>query len=67
MQRDEPYPVIHIKWVDIHLNSTTINEILEVFEVPNYQFDDQLKEMNLEWLREYSLRLCAGISFTGLL
>uniref|UniRef100_M1DYZ1 Putative plant transposon protein domain-containing protein n=1 Tax=Solanum tuberosum TaxID=4113 RepID=M1DYZ1_SOLTU len=49
---DEAYPVIRVRGVDIPLNATAINEVLEVLEVPNHAFEDRLREMDLEMLRD---------------
>ncbi|KAH0778465.1 hypothetical protein KY290_004892 [Solanum tuberosum] len=45
----DPYPVIRIRGVDIPLNATAINEVLEV---PNLEYEAKLSEMDLEWLRD---------------
>uniref|UniRef100_M1DMY5 Putative plant transposon protein domain-containing protein n=1 Tax=Solanum tuberosum TaxID=4113 RepID=M1DMY5_SOLTU len=52
MQWDNPHPVIRIRGVDISLNATAINEALEVPEVPNYEYETRLREIDLEWLRD---------------
>ncbi|KAH0716841.1 hypothetical protein KY285_012872 [Solanum tuberosum] len=49
---DDPHPVICVRGVNIPLNSTTINEALEVPEVPNHEYEARLREMYLEWLRD---------------
>lgn len=40
---ENPYSVIHIQGVDIPLNVTTINEVLEVQEVPNLEYKAKLR------------------------
>ena len=47
-----PYLVIRVWGVDIPLNTTTINEVMEVPEVPNLEYKAKRKEMDLEWLRD---------------
>ena len=47
-----PYLVIHVWGVDIPLNITTINEVMEVPEAPNLEYEAKIKEMDLEWLRD---------------
>uniref|UniRef100_M1DL21 Putative plant transposon protein domain-containing protein n=1 Tax=Solanum tuberosum TaxID=4113 RepID=M1DL21_SOLTU len=42
---DGPHPSIHIRGVNIPLNATIINEVLEVYEA-------ELREMDLGWLRD---------------
>uniref|UniRef100_M1DR26 Putative plant transposon protein domain-containing protein n=1 Tax=Solanum tuberosum TaxID=4113 RepID=M1DR26_SOLTU len=49
---DDPHPIIRIRGVDIPLNSTTINVALEVSEVSNAEYEANLREMNVEWLRD---------------
>uniref|UniRef100_M1DRL2 Putative plant transposon protein domain-containing protein n=1 Tax=Solanum tuberosum TaxID=4113 RepID=M1DRL2_SOLTU len=49
---DDSHPIIHIKGVDIPLNVTAINEMLEVSEVSNAEYKAKLREIDLEWLRD---------------
>uniref|UniRef100_M1DI51 Putative plant transposon protein domain-containing protein n=1 Tax=Solanum tuberosum TaxID=4113 RepID=M1DI51_SOLTU len=49
---DDPHPSIRIRGVDIPLNSTTINKVLEVPEVSNREYEAKLREMDLDWLRD---------------
>ena len=42
-----PYPFIHNWRVEIPLNVTTINEVLEVPKFQNLEFEDKLKRMYL--------------------
>lgn len=34
------------------MNATTINEVLEVPEVPNIEYKASLKDIDFEWLRD---------------
>lgn len=45
---DDPHPIIHVRVVNVPLNATTINEVLEVPEFPNLQYEAKLREMDLE-------------------
>uniref|UniRef100_M1DCS3 Putative plant transposon protein domain-containing protein n=1 Tax=Solanum tuberosum TaxID=4113 RepID=M1DCS3_SOLTU len=47
-----PSPIIRIRGVDISLNATTLNEVLELPEVSNAEYEAKLREMDLEWLRD---------------
>lgn len=38
--------------VDIPLNVTAINEVVEVPEVPNLLLEENLREMDVEWLQD---------------
>uniref|UniRef100_M1DES4 Putative plant transposon protein domain-containing protein n=1 Tax=Solanum tuberosum TaxID=4113 RepID=M1DES4_SOLTU len=49
---DDSYPVIRFRGVDIPLNATAINEILDFPDVSNAKFEAKLREMDLEWLRD---------------
>uniref|UniRef100_M1DZK9 Putative plant transposon protein domain-containing protein n=1 Tax=Solanum tuberosum TaxID=4113 RepID=M1DZK9_SOLTU len=49
---DDPHPTISIQGVNIPLNATVINEVLEVLEVPNMAYEAKLREMDLGWLRD---------------
>ena len=49
---DVPYPVICIWRDETPLNANTINAVFEVTEVPNFTFEDKLREIDLEWLRD---------------
>lgn len=45
---NDPHPAMHIEGLDIPLEYTTMNEALEVVEVPNHTFEDRLRDMDLE-------------------
>jgi len=46
---DDPHPSIRIRGVDIPLNATAINEVPEV---SNAEYEANLREMDLGWLRD---------------
>uniref|UniRef100_M1DPX3 Putative plant transposon protein domain-containing protein n=1 Tax=Solanum tuberosum TaxID=4113 RepID=M1DPX3_SOLTU len=49
---EDSYPVICFWGVNIPLNATAINEVLELPEVSNAEFEAKLWEMDLGWLRD---------------
>ncbi|KAH0722441.1 hypothetical protein KY290_005095 [Solanum tuberosum] len=49
---DDSYLVIHVRGVDIPLNATAINEVLDFPDVSNAEFEAKLREMELKWLRD---------------
>uniref|UniRef100_M1DXT1 Putative plant transposon protein domain-containing protein n=1 Tax=Solanum tuberosum TaxID=4113 RepID=M1DXT1_SOLTU len=49
---DGPHPSVRILGVDIPLNTTTINKVLELPEVSNAEYEAKLWEMYLGWLRD---------------
>ncbi|KAH0689238.1 hypothetical protein KY289_016596 [Solanum tuberosum] len=49
----DPHPVTHIWGVDIIFNATTINEVLEVSEISNAEYEAKLRDMDLGWLRDF--------------
>lgn len=48
---DNPNPTIRIIRVDFSVDAETINEVLELLEVSNPEFDARIKGMDLVWLR----------------
>ncbi|KAH0685668.1 hypothetical protein KY290_017188 [Solanum tuberosum] len=54
---DNPHPTIHIWGVDIPLNASYINNVLEVPEVSNIEYETKLREMNLGWLKHTLIEL----------
>ncbi|KAH0699045.1 hypothetical protein KY284_013260 [Solanum tuberosum] len=42
VQRDDPHPAIRNRGVDIPLNATTINEALELPDIPNVEYEAKL-------------------------
>ncbi|KAH0698473.1 hypothetical protein KY284_012688 [Solanum tuberosum] len=49
---DDFYPAIRVRGFDIPLNATTINEVLNLPDVPNVEFEAKIRQMDLEWLRD---------------
>ncbi|KAH0722522.1 hypothetical protein KY290_005171 [Solanum tuberosum] len=49
---DDPHPIIRFRGVDVPLNATAINEVLELPEVSNAEYEAKLREMDLGWLRD---------------
>ncbi|KAH0719091.1 hypothetical protein KY285_015122 [Solanum tuberosum] len=49
---DDPHPTICIRGVNIPLNATGINKVLEVPEASNAEYKSKLREMDLGWLRD---------------
>ncbi|KAH0716621.1 hypothetical protein KY285_012652 [Solanum tuberosum] len=47
---DDLHPSICIRGVDILLSTQFINEVLEVLDVSNVEYETKLREMDLGWL-----------------
>lgn len=49
---EDPHPFFRVWRVYIPLKSYAINKALEVQEVPNHAYENRLREMDLECLRD---------------
>uniref|UniRef100_M1DAW6 Putative plant transposon protein domain-containing protein n=1 Tax=Solanum tuberosum TaxID=4113 RepID=M1DAW6_SOLTU len=49
---DDPHPSIRIPGVDIPMNATTINKVLEVPKVSNAEYEAKPRDMDMGWLRD---------------
>uniref|UniRef100_M1DBW4 Putative plant transposon protein domain-containing protein n=1 Tax=Solanum tuberosum TaxID=4113 RepID=M1DBW4_SOLTU len=62
---DDPQPTMCIRVVDIPLNTQFINDVLEVPEVPNTEFEAKLREMDVGWLKDTQVEPMRGDSLLG--
>uniref|UniRef100_M1DYZ3 Uncharacterized protein n=1 Tax=Solanum tuberosum TaxID=4113 RepID=M1DYZ3_SOLTU len=57
---DDPHPIILIRGVDIPPNASYINDVFEVSNVPNTEYQAKLREIDF-WLAEgHTHRACAS-------